>query len=186
MKISVSLVVLGFLLYGLPLALHAAQTSEPPRTVQRVDIKRYLGDWFEISRFPNRFQTDCSGDVKASYAIRDDGRLDVVNRCRTAGGEMKEARGVARVVDRTTSAKLKVRFAPAALSFLPFVWGDYWIIGLADDYSWAVVGSPDRKYLWILARSRSLDASQSAAAIAAARAGAFDTTRLVTTTQTGQ
>ena len=97
----------------------------------------------------------CFGDVRAVYAIRQDGRLDVVNRCRTDDG-VTEARGVARVVDSRTAAKLKVRFAPAVQSFLPAVWGDYWVLGLAPDYSWATVGSPDRKHLWILGRTSSI------------------------------
>jgi apolipoprotein D and lipocalin family protein len=122
--------------------------------------------------------------VRARYARRPDGRLDVVNRCRTADGE-NEARGVARVVDERTFAKLKVRFAPAWLSVLPFVWGDYWIIGLADDYSWAVVGDPGRTYLWILARAPHPDDASVAAARAAARASGYDVERLVATPQSG-
>lgn len=167
----------------LALWLTGVAQAEPVRTVDAVDLDRYLGDWFEIARFPNRFQNACSGDVRATYARRPDGRLDVINRCRTAGGEMKDAQGVARVVDTRTSAKLKVRFAPAALSFLPFVWGDYWILGLADDYSWAVVGSPDRKYLWVLARTPAIDPERYAAAVTAARVNGFDVDRLVKTTQ---
>jgi apolipoprotein D and lipocalin family protein len=143
-----------------------------------VDLDRYAGDWFEIARFPNRFQRKCIGDVRASYARRADGRIDVVNRCRTADGPI-EARGVARVVDERTFARLKVRFAPSWLGFLPVVWGDYWIIGLAEDYSWAVVGSPDREYLWILARSPRLDNAKIGAAREAARANGFDIQRLV-------
>jgi apolipoprotein D and lipocalin family protein len=108
----------------------------------------------------------------------------VINRCRTAPGDITEAKGVARVVDTRTFAKLKVRFAPAALSFLPFVWGDYWIVGLADDYSWAVVGSPDRSYLWILARTPVLTAELHASALAAARTNGFDVERLVKTSHT--
>ncbi len=104
-----------------------------------------------------------------------------MNRCRTAGGDTREARGIARVADMSTRAKLKVRFAPAALSFLPFVWGDYWIIGLADDYSWAVVGSPDRKYLWVLSRTPTLAPERYNAALSAATANGFDVGRLVKT-----
>lgn len=158
-----------------------AQT-QPVRTVPFVDLNRYAGDWFEIARFPNRFQRACVGDVRATYARRPDGRIDVVNRCPTAGGET-EARGVARIVDEQTFAKLKVRFAPAWLSFLP-VWGDYWIIGLAPDYSWAVVGDPGRDYLWILARTPQLDETSNAAARAAAHNNGFDVERLVPTLQT--
>jgi apolipoprotein D and lipocalin family protein len=163
----------------------ARQDVPPVRTVPSVDLERYTGDWFEIARFPNRFQRQCASDVRASYSLREDGRIDVINRCRTAEGEVSEARGVARVEDRRTSAKLKVRFAPSVLSFLPFVWGDYWIIGLADDYSWAVVGSPDRAYLWILARTPVLEASSYGAALDAAQTNGFDVARLVRTTHHG-
>ena len=90
---------------------------------------------------------------------------------------------MARVVDKRTSAKLKVRFAPAALSFLPFVWGDYWIVGLAQDYSWAVVGSPSRDYLWVLSRTPVLDPERHAAALAAASSNGFDIARLAKTRQ---
>ena len=164
----------------LQLATALAQTPAPVRTVPLVDLDRYAGDWFEIARFPNRFQRQCVGDVRASYARRADGRLDVVNRCRTANGQT-EAHGVGRIVDEQTFARLKVRFAPAWLSWLPVVWGDYWIIGLAADYSWAVVGDPGREYLWILARAPHLDDESLAAA--AARASGFDVERLVPTPQ---
>jgi len=161
-----------------------AQTPAPVRTVPFVDLDRYAGDWFEIARFPNRFQRRCVGDVRASYTRRPDGRLDVVNRCRIADGQT-EARGVARIVDEQTFARLKVRFAPAWLSFLPLVWGDYWIIGLAPDYSWAVVGEPGRDYLWILARAPRLDEESIAATRAAARASGYDVERLVQTSHAG-
>ncbi len=157
------------------------ESNTAVRTVPSVDLDRYLGDWYEIARFPNRFQRRCEGDVKASYARRADGTLDVVNRCRTNEGSI-EARGVARVVD-TNGARLKVRFAPAALSFLPFVWGDYWILALADDYSWALVGSPDRDYLWILARAPVLGDQAFERAVDAARGNGFDVDRLQKTAQ---
>jgi apolipoprotein D and lipocalin family protein len=160
------------------------QTPLPVRAVAFVDLARYAGDWFEIARYPNRFQRQCLGDVRATYARRPDGRVDVVNRCRSAEGET-EARGVARIVDERTFAKLKVRFAPSWLSWLPMVWGDYWVIGLAPDYSWAVIGDPGRDYLWILARAPHLDDASTAAARAAARDNGFDVKRLVPTPQAG-
>jgi apolipoprotein D and lipocalin family protein len=160
--------------------LAAGEDPRPVRTVDEVDLDRYAGEWFEVARYPNRFQRHCTGDVRAIYARRADGRIDVINRCATSSG-MDEARGVAKVVDRATRAKLKVRFAPAVLSVLPFVWGDYWILGLASDYSWAVVGSPDRKYLWILARTPALDAESYGRALAVLRGNGFDETRLVRT-----
>ena len=167
---------------GLAGALGAAGQDRPVQTVDRVDLSRYVGEWFEIARFPNRFQRQCLGEVRAVYAVRQDGRLDVVNRCRTNEG-VTEARGVARVVDSRSTAKLKVRFAPAFLSFLPAVWGDYWVVGLAPDYSWATVGSPDRKYLWILGRASSLGTDSYASALEAARSNGFDVARLVNTEQ---
>lgn len=165
-------------------AFRAGQGEAPVRTVDKVDLDRYVGEWFEIARFPNEFQDQCAGDVRARYSKREDGRLDVTNTCTTPEGEAEEAQGVAKVVDGATSAQLKVRFAPAVLSWLPFVWGDYWILGLPPDYSWAVVGSPDRKYLWILARKPTLDADAYEKAIAVARENGFDATRLVRTNQT--
>lgn len=129
-----------------------AQTPEL-RTVPSLDLERYLGRWYEIARLPNRFQKNCLGDVTATYAKRPDGNLSLVNRCREQDG-VNEAEGAAR---QTGGAKLKVRFAPAWLSFLPMVWGDYWVIDLAEDYSWAVIGEPSREYFWILAREPRLD-----------------------------
>lgn len=166
------------------LAAAPGQGQPPVQTVDRVDLQRYAGEWFEIARFPNDFQDHCARDVRARYTLRDDGRVDVVNTCVTAEGKIDEAEGVARIVDRATSARLEVRFAPAILSFLPGVWGDYWIIGLAPDYSWAVVGSPDRKYLWVLSRTRRLDDAAYEKALDAARANGFDESRLVKTPQT--
>jgi apolipoprotein D and lipocalin family protein len=166
-------------LFASLLATMMTQAPATVRTVPAVDLDRYAGDWFEIARYPNRFQRECAGDVRASYARRDDGRIDVINRCARADGSIIEAHGLARVAEAQTRAKLKVRFAPAVLSFLPFVWGDYWIIGLGGDYTWAVVGSPDREYLWILARTPRLDAAAYEQAVAAARASGFDTSRLV-------
>jgi apolipoprotein D and lipocalin family protein len=161
------------------LATTLVQAPATVRTVPAVDLDRYAGDWFEVARYPNWFERKCTGEVRASYARRADGDIDVVNRCGKADGKVTEARGVARVVDPGTRAKLQVRFAPAVLSFLPFVWGDYWIIGLADDYSWAVVGSPDRKYLWILVRRSRLDPATFARAVETAVANGFDTSQLV-------
>lgn len=174
-------------MFAVGLAAASGDTGQdrPVQTVDKVDLSRYVGEWFEIARFPNRFQRQCLGDVRAVYAIRQDGRLDVVNRCRTNDGVI-EARGVARVVDSRSAAKLKVRFAPAVLSFLPAVWGDYWVVGLAPDYSWATVGSPDRKYLWILGRTFPIGTEAYAAALEAARSNGFDVARLIRTEQAGQ
>lgn len=163
---------------------------QPPQTaghtvtaVPSVDLDRYAGEWFEIARYQNYFQRKCVGNVTATYVRRADGKIDVINRCRLEDGKTTEATGLARIDYAKTRSKLKVRFAPAMLSFLPFVWGDYWVIGLADDYRWALVGTPDRKYLWILARATTMSADAYAQAIGTARANGFDTSRLVRTPQ---
>jgi len=132
--------------FVLVLAMAGGQSNgTPPRTVESVDLRAYAGTYYEIARFPNRFQTQCAGDVTATYALRADGRIDVINRCRTSAGTMTEARGIAKRADQDASgAKLKVRFAPAILSFIPSVWGDYWILGLGPEYSFAVIGDPSQ------------------------------------------
>ena len=172
---------------GLVLLLaHAMPVSASPsevRAVPHVDLQKYVGVWYEVARYPNRFQKQCERHVRAEYSILADGRVRVVNRCRKADGSEDEAAGVARVVDTTTNARLKVRFAPSWLSALPFVWGDYWIIGLADDYSYAVVGTPNRSYLWILSRTPSLDESRWREALDIIRQNGFDESRLGRTRQ---
>lgn len=172
---------LALLVAVLALACGRTAGASDPRTVESVDLGRYVGRWFEIARFPNDFQSQCVADVTAIYQSRDDGRLDVINRCRTANGEVDEAVGVARITDPETRAKLEVRFAPAFLSFLPFVWGDYWVLALDPDYRWALVGTPDRSYLWILARAPELSDADYQAAVAAASAQGFDVARVVRT-----
>lgn len=131
-----------------------AQERPGLTVVPSVDLQRYAGMWYEIARLPNRFQEDCASDVTAVYTLLDDGTIKVTNRCKKQDGEFMQAEGLARPADdQSPNTKLKVRFAPAFLSFLPFVWGDYWIIDLAADYSYAVIGEPSREYLWILSRS---------------------------------
>lgn len=126
----------------------------PPRTVERVELERYAGLWYEIARIPNGFQEGCVSGVTAEYQLRDDGRIDVINRCTTSEGRVDEAKGLARVEDPVSNARLKVSFF-SVLGWRP-IWGDYWIIGLGDDYEFALVGSPDRKYGWILSREPEL------------------------------
>jgi len=155
-----------------------------PRTVESVNLKQYSGTWYEIARFPNRFQDQCTGNVTAEYAIRADGRIDVINRCRSADGSIDEARGIARRAGKDTSnAKLEVRFAPAFLSFLPMVWGDYWILGLGPAYSYSVVGDPKREYLWILSRTPTMTDAAYRSALEIADVNGFDVSRLVRTEQ---
>lgn len=149
----------------------------PLATVPQVDVERYTGTWYEIASFPQSFQEGCTGTT-ATYKKRDDGRLDVINRCylETLDGPLDEAKGLAKVVDPQTNAKLKVSF------FRPF-WGDYWIIELADDYSYAVVGHPSRDYLWILSRSPQMPAELYEAIVARLKERGYETGRLQKTLQ---
>jgi len=131
-------------------------TPSPLVVVPAIDLQKYSGTWYEIARLPNRFQANCAGDVTATYMIDGDGYI-VVNRCRNEKGEIVEATGRARRASPDgPSSQLEVRFAPAVLSFLPFVWGKYWVIDLSPDYQYAVVGEPKREYLWVLSRSSTL------------------------------
>lgn len=168
---------------GFFLATAMAAAERSPLTVAQVDLSRYLGQWYEIARYPNRFQSFCRGDVTATYEREKPDRLKVINRCVNSEGELKAAEGAARVVAGSGGARLRVRFAPAFLSFLPFVWGDYWILELDPDYQWVVVGTPDRKYLWILSRRPRLDATVYDMLVDRVRAQGFDPTRLVRTPQ---
>jgi apolipoprotein D and lipocalin family protein len=155
------------------------------QVVPTVDLSRYSGTWYEIARLPNKFQKECIGDVTATYTLLDNGEIKVVNRCRKGNGEITEAEGRARrASDDEPNSKLKVRFAPAFLSFLPFVWGDYWILELAPDYSYAVVGEPDRKYLWVLARSPKMDDGTLAGILDRVKQQGYDLRALIRTEQT--
>jgi apolipoprotein D and lipocalin family protein len=168
-------------------ALLMTIAAAPLPTQEWVDLGRYAGRWYEIARLPNRFQDQCAGDVVAIYTALPDGRVTVVNECRRKNGQTARAEGVARRADeKGPASRLKVRFAPAWLSFLPVVWGDYWIVELDPDYRHAVVGDPSRKYLWILSRSPVMDTTTFESLVAAAGRLGFDTARLVRTPQSAR
>ncbi len=172
----------------LPASLASLQPEDsanaPLRVVTPVDLSRYMGTWYEIARYPNRFQKQCTGNVTASYTLLMDGQVRVVNRCRNESGEIEEVEGRARrKSDSEPASKLQVRFAPAILSFLPFVWGDYWIIDLAPDYSYVAIGEPSRQYLWILSRTPTMDDVVYAGILDRLKGQQYDPSRLVKTKQ---
>lgn len=162
-------------------ATTAAQQA-PLTVVPDLDARKYAGRWYEIARFPNSFQDHCAGDVTAEYAPRPDGRITVVNRCRKTNGEWDDAEGVARRLDGGPPSALEVRFAPAILSFIPKVWGDYQVMALDDAYTYSLIGTPDRKYLWILSRSTSMDEATYTRLTGIAAGQGFDVSKLVRTT----
>lgn len=151
---SLLALILAFLI-GAP-ALSLAEPGKPLPTVQSVDLERYSGRWYEISRLPMWFERHCLDNITANYTVRQDARIDVVNSCRTDNGQIS-ARGIAEMPDLKQPGRLRVRFAPDWLAWLPAVWGDYWIIDLDPDYRWVMVGAPSRGYLWILSRTPQLD-----------------------------
>ena len=142
--------------------------------VGAVDLSRYAGRWYEIARLPNRFEKKCADSVTATYTLRSDGKVDVVNRCRKENGEYTTATGKAKIVDKKTNAKLKVTF------FWPF-YGDYWILDLGPNYEYAVVGAPNRDYLWILSRTPQLDEQLYQQLLAKMATRGFATERMIRT-----
>lgn len=150
--------------------------KEELEVVQSVELTRYVGRWYEIARLPNSFQKKCADTVTADYTIRADGKIEVTNRCRKASGEYATAKGEAKIVDKKTNAKLKVTF------FWPF-YGDYWILELGPNYEYAVVGEPDRKYLWILSRSPRMDEALYQQLLERMAAKGFNTEMMIRTSQ---
>jgi apolipoprotein D and lipocalin family protein len=161
--------------------LGAAKTARsedrPLATVPSVDLRKYMGKWFEISAFPQSFEKGCHCTV-AEYSMTEKGYVKVVNTCRkdSADGKAKVANGKAFVVEGSNNAKLKVQF------FWPFR-GNYWIIDLAEDYSYAVVGDPSRKYLWILCRTPQMEPGLYREIVDRAAKNGFDVSKLQLTDQ---
>ncbi|MFN5348555.1 MAG: lipocalin family protein [Polaromonas sp.] len=143
------------LFVGLLLSLSAFHVlaQEALTTVASVDVPRYMGTWYEIAKYPNWFQRKCVSNTSAHYSTQSDGTVRVQNRCTQEDGKVSQAIGQARQIGQSTSPKLQVRFAPEWLSFLPFVWGNYWVIDLDTDYQLVAVSEPKREYLWVLSRT---------------------------------
>jgi apolipoprotein D and lipocalin family protein len=152
-------------------------SGETMQTVPHVDLNRYQGRWYEIVRLPLRWENKCAADVTANYTLRPDGKIEVVNRCRKKDGSLSESKGTARLASKEgPNSKLKVTF------FWPFS-GDYWILDLDPDYQWALVGTPNKKNLWVLNRQPQMDKASLGRILEHARSLGFDTSRLIYTKQ---
>jgi apolipoprotein D and lipocalin family protein len=139
--------------------LMADMASAPNnRPVAALELRRYLGTWHEIAHLPIHVQRQCIDQVTATYTARKDGRIRVRNACRNEAGSIDGSMGLMRAV-AGQSGRLQVCYVPTWLSWLPFVWADYWVIDLDPGYQWAVVGGPSRKYLWVLARGPTMNRS---------------------------
>jgi apolipoprotein D and lipocalin family protein len=156
----------------------------PVTTIATLDVPRYMGTWYEIAKFPNWFQRKCVANTRAQYVAQTDGSVQVLNSCVTAEGRTIDALGLAKPNGPATSPKLHVRFAPAWLSWLPMVWGDYWVIDLDTDYQLAAVSDAKREYLWVLSRSPHINGKAYDALLERLRAQHFDVQKLERTAQT--
>lgn len=156
-----------------------ANAAEALSTIEALNVPRYLGKWYEIARYPNWFQKKCVSDSSAEYSLRTDGKVQVVNRCRQSSGEFKEAVGIARQIGGSTSPKLQVSFVHPWLSFIPAVWGDYWVIDLDSQYQLVAVSEPSRNYLWILARTPAVDQKILEYLLGRLKQRGFDTDKLI-------
>lgn len=173
-------------LLGLVAAHSLADTPPPAKpvaSIESLDVARYMGRWYEISRYPTWFQKKCRDSSRAEYALKDNGEVAVTNRCRLENGEMNVATAVGRQVGGSRSARLKVSFAPGWLSFLPMVWGDYWVVDIDPEYSLVAVSEPSREYLWVLSRTPQVDAARYEALLGRLAEQGFDLSRLITTKQ---
>ena len=180
--VGVAAAAVGWLLVG----ARRPRVMAPPQTAPTVRLHSYAGRWFELARLSNPFEAVCDHNVTATYVPRPDGRFDVINRCETRRGRLRQAQGIARVVSGSADAKLKVSFAPRALRWMPFAWADYWILDVTPDYSAALVGTPGRNALWLLGRSPTIEQGTLERLLARAAALGYDIAALKFTPQTGR
>lgn len=171
------------LFYALILFAGRATAASPPPTVDHVDVERYVGRWYEIAQLPNRFQGGCARDTNATYGLRDDGLISVTNRCVTAGGNSVSISGVARPKDPQDNAKLKVSFF--GLFGLRLWLGDYWVMEVGEEYDYALVGHPTRRFGWVLSRDPRPPRARIDAWLERLRAFGYDPDKFVLTQQSG-
>lgn len=172
-------------LFATPAPANTDAKPAPLQAIPSLDVAPYMGKWYQVALYPNRFQKQCVSDTTATYRQLEGGQVEVINRCRNASGEFEDVTGLARPVGRLREgrlepAQLQVSFLPAWLRWLPVGWGRYWVIKLADDQRYAVVSEPGRDYLWILARSPRLDTRDEREIQSFLRAQGFDLARIQT------
>lgn len=152
-------------------------------TVAHVDLNRYLGKWYEVASIPQFFQKQCVGNSTAEYSFAEKGRIRVFNSCDTASGKRSAAEGRAKIVDSQSNSKLKVTFVKL-IGWIFWFGGNYWILDLADDYSYALIGDPTTKYAWILSRSPSMPMKDFIHAEQKFKSEGYDTCKILTSVQT--
>lgn len=152
-------------------------------TVSNFNLEKYLGIWYEIARLPMKYQPEDSTDISAHYTLEEDGKIRVQNRCLDAEGQLQESIGEGTVVD-AVHGKLEVSFLPEGLRWIPFTKGDYWVLKIDTDYTTALVGEPDQKYLWLLHRAPVLDLQIQEEYLNYARSLGYDLDDLIQTVHT--
>ncbi|WP_218696206.1 lipocalin family protein [Acinetobacter harbinensis] len=178
------IVVGGAVLVGLGMATMAYAQTKPLHVVEKVELDKYLGVWYEVARKPMYFQNKCDRDVSATYTLNENGNIAVDNRCYAQDGKLNQSSGEAFVQNAPFNSKLKVSFLPESIRWLPVGRGDYWILKIADDYQTVLVGEPKRKYLWVLSRSAQPDPAVVKEYLDYAQSVGFDLSDIIHTKQT--
>ena len=178
------IVVGGAVLVGLGMSTMAYAQTKPLHVVEKVELDKYLGVWYEVARKPMYFQNNCDRDVSATYTLNENGNIAVDNRCYAQDGKLNQSSGEAFVQNAPFNSKLKVSFLPESIRWLPVGRGDYWILKIADDYQTVLVGEPKRKYMWVLSRSAQPDPAVVKEYLDYAQSVGFDLSDIIHTKQT--
>ncbi|MBX3076858.1 lipocalin family protein [Candidatus Obscuribacterales bacterium] len=179
MKVTkIVLAVTALTLLAVVCAQPSRATSTKLTARKDIDLSKYSGKWYEIARLPNWFERKCESDVTAEYEVTSANQIIVRNSCKQKDGKIEVATGLANVAT-DPEVTLRVTFAPKMLRFIPFVWANYTVISVDENYRHALVGEPSRKYLWILSRDKSVDSTTYDAMVDKAKAEGFDVSKLV-------
>jgi apolipoprotein D and lipocalin family protein len=170
--------ILGLILiYGLPST--ASSKSKKLNAEKNVDLVKYSGKWYEIARLPNWFERNCASDVTAEYELLEGNQIRVKNSCKKTNGKVEVALGTATTAT-DPEVTLRVTFAPKAVRFLPFVWANYTVVSLDENYKHVLIGEPSRKYLWILSRETPMPRETYNKLLDVAKNEGFNISKLIT------
>ncbi|ENW15450.1 hypothetical protein L313_0134 [Acinetobacter haemolyticus CIP 64.3 = MTCC 9819] len=143
----------GVVLTGLAVGTIAYAQAKPLATIEKVELDKYLGVWYEVARKPIYFDRKCAYNITATYTVNENGNIIVDNKCYDGDGNLQQSLGEAFVANAPFNSKLKVSFLPEGVRWIPIGRGDYWVLKLDEEYQTVLVGEPRRKYLWVLSRT---------------------------------